>query len=223
MATVDLAGRKHVHEAGRTQPVGFDDPQPQVIQHTGRLLVLQHRHSVTVQQEAREHELLEHIEVIEPVCIAGRFVRPQGELSCDLGVDLLGFLVGDTKKCVVDLWCRGQAAAHHVGSHRLDCSCCQRNAHESVSASFSQDAKIIFDVLFRASSVPCPAPHRFLVQAGSIVGVARIDCPYCRLSSSTFYRPLRGNRREQAIKHSHASPPYRSRGTKCPMRFLPFR
>lgn len=156
------------------------------------------------------------IEVVHPLRVAYRRVRPQGELPHELRLQLLHRRLVQSQIVAVKLRRRHQSTRHHVRPHGFQRRRCRWDTHVSVSAPLLQNVDVVLDVLLGAAAVVHPASHALFRQVGSVAAVPAFDHAQC----DPRRRPLRRvdgshghDRPVKDIRFLHVPPPHTSRAT----------
>ena len=160
---------------------------------------------------------MELVEVVRPVSVAQRAIRPQGELPENLHLQGVGLLRCHAQKLRVDLRRRGQTTRHHVCPHGFQRTGRNGNAHVSITTPLPQSLEVIFDVAFCIATGKLPAAHRFLGCGSAIVSVARIDkfkTLSCRRAAQAPFRGDDSNRPVYEVHFCHVALRQMSRITK---------
>ena len=216
LVALHRAGHQPVKTVRAAYPVCLDQPHTQVIRLSRLMLHWQQGDGVAVHQVAQKGELLELIEVVHPLRVAYRRVRPQGELPHDLRLQLLRRRLVQPQIVAVELRCWHQSTRHHVCPHGFQRRRCRWDAHVSVSAPLPQNVDVVLDVLLGAAAVVHPSPHALFRQVGSVVAVPAVD----HAQRGSRRRPLRrvdGSHGHDCpvkdVRFHHALPPHTSRAT----------
>ena len=131
--------RRHaVPVVGGAYPVRLNEPYPEVVRLSRPRLQRQGDKGVPVHQEAEKGQLLEAVKVIYPVRIAGRGIRPQGELPENMCLQFLHLPAAHAQEVPVYLRGGHEPPGDHVRPQGLQGGCGRRNAHICVPASLPQ-------------------------------------------------------------------------------------
>ena len=210
------AWHQPVEPVRAAHPVRLHQLHPQVVWLAHLPFHRQQGDFVPVHQVSHECELLELVEVIYPLCVAHRSIRPQRKFPDDLRLQPLHFLLTQPQILPVDLRRRHQSACDHIGSHGFQCRRRSRDAHIGISAPLAQHIDVVLDVLFRAAAVELPAPHALFGQVRAVVSISAVDYRQGGSGRRPLCRMDRGNGNHRPVKDvrfRHACPPYRSRAT----------
>ena len=210
------AWHQPVEPVRAAHPVRLHQLHPQVVWLAHLPFHRQQGDFVPVHQVSHECELLELVEVIYPLCVAHRSIRPQRKFPDDLRLQPLHFLLTQPQILPVDLRRRHQSACDHIGSHGFQCRRRSRDAHIGISAPLAQHIDVVLDVLLGAAAVVHPASHALFRQVGSVVAVPAVD----HVQRGSRRRPLRRvdgshghDRPVKDIRFLHVPPPHTSRAT----------
>ena len=216
-SVVHNAWKQSVVQIRAAHPVRFNELHPQVIRLADIVPHGQNCESVAVHHVGKERKLLELVEVVHPVSVAQRAIRPQRELPENLHLQSVCLLRRHAQKLRVDLRRGSQSARHHVCPHGFQCTGRNGNAHVSVAAPFPQSLEVIFDVAFCIATGKLPAAHRFLGRGSTIVSVAGIDkfkTLSCRRAAQAPFRGDDSNRPVYEVHFCHVVLRQMSRITK---------
>ena len=216
LVALHRAGHQPVKAVRAAYPVCLDQPHTQVIRLSRLMLHRQQGDGVAVHQVAQKGKLLELVEVVHPLRVAHRRVRPQCELPHDLRLQLLRRRLVQPQIVAVKLRRGHQSTRHHVCAHGFQRRRGRWDAHVSVSAPLPQNVDVVLDVLLGAATLVHPAPHALFRQVGSVVAIPAVDHaqrgsrrrPLCRADGSHGHdRPVKD------VRFLHALPPHTSRAT----------